>query len=186
MGLMTIMNRDAWANAREKLETSSGVNRASLHEPHVSAGILEQSLVLQEVQLIIAANGEASVNFEHAWGDGVAVLRYLNEMYSDSVKYPVVRATKQVKPCLLKWETSGEIHQLLKDAKRTYEKWTSSVVVACAETPVTRAVDKTYDIGAERSIKLEYEVKKRYGTEYSTTLQSVRQCTVVFGRSGVW
>ncbi|KAI9908704.1 hypothetical protein PsorP6_003118 [Peronosclerospora sorghi] len=97
-------------------------------------------------QLIIASNGEASVNFEHAWGDGVEVLRYLNEMYSDSIKYPVVRATKKVKPCLLKWETSGEIHQLLKEAKRTYEKWTSIVVVACAETPVTRAVDKTHVI----------------------------------------
>ncbi|KAG3113079.1 hypothetical protein PI124_g19810 [Phytophthora idaei] len=36
-------------------------------------------------QLIIAANGTASVNFEHAWGDGVAVLSYHNELHGDSV-----------------------------------------------------------------------------------------------------
>lgn len=30
--------------------------------------------------LIVLPNGMAGVNFEHAWGDGVAVLRYVNEV----------------------------------------------------------------------------------------------------------
>jgi hypothetical protein len=34
--------------------------------------------------LIVAANGTAAVNFEHAWGDGVAVMRYVNEVFDDS------------------------------------------------------------------------------------------------------
>lgn len=32
--------------------------------------------------LIVLPNGMAGVNFEHAWGDGVAVLRYVNEVCS--------------------------------------------------------------------------------------------------------
>jgi hypothetical protein len=32
----------------------------------------------------------ASVNFEHSWGDGVAVLRYFNEVYKDSTEKPKV------------------------------------------------------------------------------------------------
>src|SRR2546430_2494767 len=33
-------------------------------------------------QLIVDASATAAVNFEHAWGDGVAVLRFVNEVSS--------------------------------------------------------------------------------------------------------
>ena len=31
-------------------------------------------------QLIICNDGKAAVHFEHAWGDGVAMLRFFNEV----------------------------------------------------------------------------------------------------------
>ena len=34
--------------------------------------------------------GQTAVNFEHSWGDGVAVLRYFNEVYKDSTQKPNV------------------------------------------------------------------------------------------------
>ncbi len=40
--------------------------------------------------LIIAGNGNTCVNFEHSWGDGVAVLRYMNEVYKDTIEQPKV------------------------------------------------------------------------------------------------
>ncbi|KAL8203610.1 UNVERIFIED_CONTAM: hypothetical protein K2H54_057998 [Gekko kuhli] len=40
--------------------------------------------------LIITSNGTAGVNFEHSWGDGVAVLRFVNEVYRDSTEHPAV------------------------------------------------------------------------------------------------
>lgn len=36
--------------------------------------------------LIITQDGKAAINFEHSWGDGVAILRFFNEVYSDSTK----------------------------------------------------------------------------------------------------
>lgn len=36
------------------------------------------------------------MNFEHAWGDGVAVLRYVQDIYKDSITNPVV--TPSTKP----------------------------------------------------------------------------------------
>ena len=33
-------------------------------------------------------NGVAGLNFEHSWGDGIAVLRYFSEVYKDSTKNP--------------------------------------------------------------------------------------------------
>jgi len=40
-------------------------------------------------QLIVTKDGTAAVNFEHAWGDGVSVLRFCTEMYHDSVRTAV-------------------------------------------------------------------------------------------------
>ena len=38
--------------------------------------------------LIVAKNGLSAVNFEHAWGDGVAVLRFFNELYRYTTSHP--------------------------------------------------------------------------------------------------
>ena len=40
--------------------------------------------------LIIDDSGDASINFEHSWGDGVALLRYFNDTYADSTQKQAV------------------------------------------------------------------------------------------------
>lgn len=50
----------------------------------------------KSVSLQISKDGHAAVNFEHAWGDGVAVLRYIQDIYKDSMKNPFV--TPNTKP----------------------------------------------------------------------------------------
>ena len=41
-------------------------------------------------QLIVCKNGLMSCNFEHSWGDGVAVLRFFNETFKDSTEMPAI------------------------------------------------------------------------------------------------
>ena len=36
--------------------------------------------------LMVSKSGTSAVNFEHSWGDGVAVMRYFNEVYKDSTQ----------------------------------------------------------------------------------------------------
>lgn len=40
--------------------------------------------------LICSGNGIAGLNFEHSWGDGVAVLRYFQDIHKDSKAKPQV------------------------------------------------------------------------------------------------
>ncbi|XP_067172132.1 carnitine O-palmitoyltransferase 2, mitochondrial-like [Apteryx mantelli] len=40
--------------------------------------------------LIITGDGHAGINFEHSWGDGVAVLRFVNEVYRNSTRHPAL------------------------------------------------------------------------------------------------
>ena len=36
--------------------------------------------------MIVEGNGEAAIHFEHAWGDGVAVMRFFNEIHKESTQ----------------------------------------------------------------------------------------------------
>lgn len=38
----------------------------------------------------MSKNGLAAINFEHSWGDGVAILRLFNEIYKDTTTRPWV------------------------------------------------------------------------------------------------
>lgn len=40
--------------------------------------------------MILTKDGRAAVNFEHSWGDGVAVLRYFNEVWKETTEKPFV------------------------------------------------------------------------------------------------
>lgn len=41
--------------------------------------------------LIVCADGTSGLNFEHSWGDGVAVLRYFQDISKDSTNFPRCR-----------------------------------------------------------------------------------------------
>jgi len=40
--------------------------------------------------LIVTKSGRSAVNFEHSWGDGVAVMRYIIELVRDTTTKPTV------------------------------------------------------------------------------------------------
>ncbi|XP_062994892.1 carnitine O-palmitoyltransferase 2, mitochondrial [Elgaria multicarinata webbii] len=48
--------------------------------------------------LILAQDGTAAIHFEHSWGDGVAVLRFQNEVFKDSTQSPAITPQSQPAP----------------------------------------------------------------------------------------
>ncbi|EFO22172.2 choline/Carnitine O-acyltransferase [Loa loa] len=106
VGSLTSLERDQWAEVRSEL-SSVGSNSASLAlidnslfvlclDPLRSDDLnqLAQSLLSggdasnrwfdKCFQLIVDAQGLATINFEHSWGDGVAVLRLMEESFRDT------------------------------------------------------------------------------------------------------
>ncbi|XP_030571120.1 carnitine O-palmitoyltransferase 2, mitochondrial [Drosophila novamexicana] len=59
---------------------------------HQLAGKATNRWFDKSLSLLISADGVTAVNFEHSWGDGVAVLRYFNEVYKDMLQQPFVSA----------------------------------------------------------------------------------------------
>lgn len=115
---LTTSDRDFWANEREHLVSLSEKNKKNLarldsaifalclddcsYEQHQEIDGAHNFLhganpkgplnrwFDKSFSLIITKDGHASINFEHSWGDGVAVLRFFNETYYDSTKNPQI------------------------------------------------------------------------------------------------
>lgn len=131
-------NRDTWAELRQKLV--SGGNEETLRKVdsavfclcldefpikdlvHLSHAMLHgdgtNCWFDKSFNLIIAKDGSAAVHFEHAWGDGVAVLRFINEVFKDSTQTPAI--TPQSQPAST--DSSAAVQKLnfkLNDALKT-------------------------------------------------------------------
>ena len=111
VGLLTTAGRDEWTAMRSALEASP-TSAASLSEidgalfmvnldDAAPEGVHDTCLSMlmgngtdrwfdKSFQLVVTANGKAALNFEHAWGDGVSVLRYCDEVHAAAADLPVV------------------------------------------------------------------------------------------------
>lgn len=130
IGVLTAENRDKWAEIRGKLEslgnqeTLAAIDSAlycialddtDSHDPDkLSANFLHgdprNRWFDKNNTVIVNKNGQAAVNFEHSWGDGVAVIRFFNEIYDDSVKHQFV--TSKTKPKFERGEIGRYVRKL--------------------------------------------------------------------------
>lgn len=49
--------------------------------------------------MLITKDGYAALNFEHSWGDGVAILRYFQDMLKDSSENPRIHPDTKPSNC---------------------------------------------------------------------------------------
>ncbi|XP_017289800.1 carnitine O-palmitoyltransferase 2, mitochondrial [Kryptolebias marmoratus] len=110
LGVLTSENRDIWAGLRDKLVAAGNaevlqiIDRAlfclclddeSIRDHiHISHNMLHgdgcNRWYDKSFSIIVTKNGQAAINFEHSWGDGVAVLRFQNEVFKDTTEKPLV------------------------------------------------------------------------------------------------
>ncbi|KAI5938077.1 Carnitine O-palmitoyltransferase 2, mitochondrial [Manis javanica] len=115
LAYLTSENRDVWAELRQKLvsfgneeilrKVDSAVFCLCLDDfPIKDLAHLYHTMLHgdgtnrwfdKSFNLIIAKDGSAAVHFEHAWGDGVAVLRFFSEVFKDSTQTPAITPQSQ-------------------------------------------------------------------------------------------
>lgn len=110
VAVLTTENRNVWASLRKHIMKLGNGNSLRLIDSALFAISLDEQK-FDETQpipmiknmlyengnnrwydksfsLIVAKDGTAGLNFEHSWGDGVAVLRYFNEIYKETINNP--------------------------------------------------------------------------------------------------
>eukprot|EP00123_Amoebidium_parasiticum_P014942 comp22712_c0_seq1/m.35267 comp22712_c0_seq1/g.35267 ORF comp22712_c0_seq1/g.35267 comp22712_c0_seq1/m.35267 type:complete len:659 (-) comp22712_c0_seq1:615-2591(-) len=142
LGALTTDDRDAWAEARTSLEQdptnahslkaldsalflvvlddhSKGENDLPGLNGQLLLGDGRNRWYDKSFSMIVLPDGMAAVNFEHAWGDGISVLRYINEVYADSKEAPLPKPAQAVTPTELKFNLTPDVKLAIdKSAKR--------------------------------------------------------------------
>lgn len=115
LACLTTENRDTWAGLRQELlnngneevlrKVDSAIFCLCLDDlpvkdlVHLSHSMLHGDGINRwydkSFNLILTQDGTASIHFEHSWGDGVAVLRFLNEVFKDSTETPAITPQSQ-------------------------------------------------------------------------------------------
>lgn len=110
LGVLTSENRDTWAGLRQKLLDAGNGEALQLVDSALFCICLDEEVMKDHIHIshnmlhgdgcnrwydksfsiILAKDGQAAINFEHSWGDGVAVLRFQNEVFKDTTEKPLV------------------------------------------------------------------------------------------------
>lgn len=153
LGVLTTENRTTWARLREEIVLNEG-NREMLHKidtglfvlcldstspsgsnqisRNMLAGNAENRWFDKSFQIIVCENGKAAVNFEHSWGDGIAVLRFMNDIYNDINKAPLSSDFQSVPPAPfheINLSINSTVREGIENAKDAYKEFESTLLV---------------------------------------------------------
>ncbi|KAG8183892.1 hypothetical protein JTE90_002461 [Oedothorax gibbosus] len=190
ISLLTTENRDTWADARQHLEKIGNAEQLKLVDSAIFALALDDEVLgsgLEDVvksshhmlhgpvhnrwfdksfTLIVTADGKSALNFEHAWGDGVAVLRYFNEIFSDSNKHHfvgpktipgIVDASHRVKR--LDFILDDAIKSSIQKAKETLKQSTDKLQLNIAMTQkLNREAIKGFKLSPDSVLQLAFQM----------------------------
>lgn len=160
LGVLTSENRNVWAGLRDKLVAAgnaadlqtvdSALFCLSLDDEtmrdhiHISHNMLHgdgcNRWYDKSFSIIIAKDGQAAINFEHSWGDGVAVLRFQNEIFKDTTEQPLVHpdsAAAAVDSAAavhrLQFKLDAELEGGIKKAKENFDSAVSKLTIDAME-----------------------------------------------------
>ncbi|XP_053549425.1 carnitine O-palmitoyltransferase 2, mitochondrial [Bombina bombina] len=160
LGYLTSEERNTWALLRQKLldngnqdalkKVDSAVFCLCLDDfptkdpIHLSHNMLHGSSLNRwydkSFSIIMTEDGTAAINFEHSWGDGVAVLRFQNEVFKDSTQRPAVSpqslpATVDSSRAVqkLQFHLDDPLKVAINNAKEKFEATANSLTIATME-----------------------------------------------------
>ncbi|XP_031846888.2 carnitine palmitoyltransferase 2 isoform X1 [Nomia melanderi] len=152
IGVLTTAERNLWANTRAHLSQIGNQELLEKIDSAVFTMILDDTYIGTDYNtlirtylhadgtnrwfdksfsLIVTQDGYAGINFEHSWGDGVAVLRFFNDIKDDISKKPrfhptdVYHLQKAAATDVKKLEfiVNDEIQSTINEQKEKYIKW---------------------------------------------------------------
>uniref|UniRef100_A0A6G1S4I7 Carnitine O-palmitoyltransferase 2, mitochondrial n=1 Tax=Aceria tosichella TaxID=561515 RepID=A0A6G1S4I7_9ACAR len=215
---LTTANRDFWAGEREHLVNLSERNKQNLAKLDSAMFALclddvvyedpKQKIVAAQnflhgsnpkgplnrwfdksFSLIITRDGHAAINFEHSWGDGVAILRFFNDTYYDSTNQPqLLKPLKEtdknvVNVDRLDFKLDARLRESIAKSRNDHLKTTSNLELGAVEyEKLNRDYFKKNKLSPDAMSQLSFQVafKKIYGA----TPVTYESCSTAAFRGG--
>lgn len=121
--------------------------------------------------IIVTKDAHASINFEHSWGDGVAVLRLFNEIYDDTTKQPAldhIPSDAELKSCKLdsvrrlEFDLDSRLKSSISACRKRHIDTTSSLEISAVQYS---SLDKNYfkkrSLSADAMFQLSFQLAFR-------------------------
>ncbi|XP_030061844.1 carnitine O-palmitoyltransferase 2, mitochondrial [Microcaecilia unicolor] len=210
LGYLTSEERNTWALFRQKLlengneealkKVDSAVFCLCLDDitvkdrTHLSHNMLHGTGLNRwfdkSLSLILTADGTAAINFEHSWGDGVAVLRFQNEVFRDSTENPVI--SPQSSPARV--DSSKAVQRLhfhldaalkagIAEAKEKFDKTVQSLTIASLEFKKGgREFFKKQRVSPDAAIQLAFQIA--FLRQYNQIVATYESCSTAAFRHG--
>ncbi|KAG7487662.1 hypothetical protein MATL_G00025920 [Megalops atlanticus] len=210
LGFLTSENRDVWAGLREKLlgagngEVLSLVDSALFclcldDEPmrdhiHISHNMLHgdgcNRWYDKSFSIILAKDGQAAINFEHSWGDGVAVLRFQNEIFKDTTERPLVSPGSPAAAVdsassvrRLEFKLDSELETGISKAKENFQAAISKLTIDAMEFKKGgKEILKKKKLSPDAMAQLAFQMG--YLRQYGQTVATYESCSTAAFRHG--
>ncbi|XP_034234835.1 carnitine O-palmitoyltransferase 2, mitochondrial [Thrips palmi] len=213
LGVLTTENRDVWAEVRSHLENCGNKGVLELIDSSIFCICLDDNSVGENpevitrsflhsdgvnrwfdksISLLVSKDGKAAVNFEHSWGDGVAVLRFFQDIYKDSANHPHVHPGSE-KSLIdtnayvrkLEFALDDKSKQDILLAKERYSAFTKSLAFSFFEYPeFGRNLCKEAQVSPDSVMQLGFQLAYNKLTgQYVGTYESCSTAAFKHGRT---
>ncbi|XP_049868322.1 carnitine O-palmitoyltransferase 2, mitochondrial [Pectinophora gossypiella] len=155
LGILTSQNRDEWAQQRAHLEETGNRQALQKIDSAIFNLVLDEEAIHEDkhkilkhylhgdglnrwfdksFSLIVTRDGVSGINFEHSWGDGVAVLRFFQDIYAETTKKPFIHpdskpADSNISVDRLEFKLDDKSKQFVDKAKKEYKDWYESLSI---------------------------------------------------------
>ncbi|XP_028177897.1 carnitine O-palmitoyltransferase 2, mitochondrial [Ostrinia furnacalis] len=155
LGILTCQNRDLWAKQRTHIENIGNKDAFHKIDTAIFNLVLDNEILTDDkhkllkhylhgdglnrwfdksFSLIVSKDGISGINFEHSWGDGVAVLRFFQDIYKETTTKPFVHPdTKPLETNRsvrkLEFNLDEKSKQFIETAKKEYKDWYESLSI---------------------------------------------------------
>ncbi|XP_069498274.1 carnitine O-palmitoyltransferase 2, mitochondrial-like isoform X2 [Ambystoma mexicanum] len=210
IGYLTSEERNTWAVLRQKLldngnsevlkKVDSAVFCLCLDDfpikdnNHLSHVMLHGSGLNRwydkSFSIIMANDGTSAINFEHSWGDGVAILRLQNEVYKDSTENPAISpkdmpasvdSSKAV--TRLQFQLNNVLKEGITKAKDHFDASVKTLTIDSMEFKLGgKGILKKYKISPDAIAQLSFQVG--FLRQYGQTVATYESCSTAAFKHG--
>ncbi|XP_045616740.2 carnitine O-palmitoyltransferase 2, mitochondrial isoform X1 [Procambarus clarkii] len=204
IAILSSENRDTWAACRTELVAAG--NEAALNSIDSAAFNIvfdDQEVGLdaekmyrtflygngknrwfdKSFSLVFSRDGQGGLNFEHSWGDGVAVMSYFNEVAKNVNEHPYVHpdsvpakvdASQLVRR--LEFNLTPNLEAAIDKAIQTYETSTSALQVDVLESTIFgKNICKKRNVSPDAMMQLGFQVA--YYLQHGMTVATYESCS---------
>lgn len=142
----------------------------------------------KSLSLIITKDGHAAVNFEHSWGDGVAILRFFNDTFTDSTKNPQITTpitpdSSHVSVEHLKFDLDSRLENSIAKCRADHLKATGNLELGAVKYDnFNREYFKRNKLSPDAMSQLGFQLA--FKKAYNTTPVTYESCSTAAFRGG--